>query len=329
MRSGKHLSVTDRRVIKFLLNSGLSRAKIAKELEVSRSRITYELKMNSKPDGSYDPDYAQKLYEERRSKSKKESKLKKDINLLLYVVEGLQQYWSPEQISGKLKQTQKGTGMYISHESIYQQIYYGLLGQGFISYLRQSKKKRQKRGQKVSKRIIIKDKKSIHERPEAVDKRNRIGDWEGDTVVGKNNQGYIATFVDRKTSYFTAALMNNKEAQSLNKAASEAFWNIENKYIKTITVDNGSEFAEFKNIEELFDTQVYFADPYSSWQRGLNENTNGLLRQFFPKGIELKQVSEEELEKVIHLLNHRPRKKLGFLTPYEVFVEKKNVQLAT
>jgi IS30 family transposase len=329
MRSWKHLTISDRRVIKIFLYSGKKKKKIAEELEVSRSRISYEIKMNSKPDGEYDPDYAQELYEKRRSKSKKESKLTKDIRLFTFVVECLQMYWSPEQISGILLKKHKNSGMYISPESIYQHIYYGALGRSFIYYLRQSKKSRQKRGQKTSKRVIIKDKKNIRERPEPANKGNRIGDWEGDTVVGKNNQGYIATFVDRKSSYFKAALMNDKEAQSLNKAASQAFWDIENKNIKTITVDNGTEFAEFKNLEELFNTQVYFADPYSSWQRGLNENTNGLLRQFFPKNTNFKKVTEEELERVIDLLNHRPRKKLGFLTPHEVFIKKKFVLFRT
>jgi IS30 family transposase len=299
---------------------------IASELKVVKSTISYELKHNSMPDGHYDPEYAQKKYVERRKKSRKPSKLVKDKNLLAFVIEHLKNYWSPEQIAGRLQQRGK---QYISHEGIYQNIYYGILGETFIQFLRQSKKYRQKRGKKQGKRAIIKDKKNIKERPEAANQKSRLGDWEGDTIVGKNNQGYIATFVDRKSSFLAGALMETKEAINLNKAASCAFGEIPDSLIKTITVDNGTEFAEFKNLEKLFRTKIYFADPYSSWQRGLNENTNGLIRQFLPKKTNLKNITEEELEKIIHLINHRPRKKLGFLTPYEVFVENKKVRLAT
>ncbi len=250
--------------------------------------------------------------------------------MLNFTISGLQKYWSPEQISGKLKILyENDETMMITAEGIYLNIYNGVIGKNYIEYLRQNRKKRHKRSLKNKKRITIKDKKNIKSRPEIVNMKNRLGDWEGDTIVGKQNQGYIATFVDRKSSYLAASLMLDKTAFSLNHAASEAFGYIQNKDIKTITVDNGTEFAEFKNIEQLFETNVYFADPYCSWQRGLNENTNGLLRQFFQKKTNLKEVSQEELEKVIYLLNHRPRKKLNYLTPYEVFIEKKKIRLTT
>jgi IS30 family transposase len=331
MRSRKHLTISDRRVIKFFLNSGLKQCEIAKNIGVAPSTLSYELKMNRGSDGNYDPDYAQKKYSQRRIRSRKRSKFEKNSELLDFTIKGLQKYWSPEQIVGKLKMKYKDDRtMLISTEGIYLNIYNGtVLGRSFIDYLRQNRPKRQKRKLNNKKRVIIKDKKNIKSRPEAANNKSRIGHWEGDTVVGKNNQGYIATFVDGKTSYLASAKMPNKKAVSLNKAASEAFGDIENKYIKTITVDNGTEFAEFKNLEKLFKTKIYFADPYCSWQRGLNENTNGLLRQFFPKKTNLNEVSEEKLEKAIYLLNHRPRKKLGYLTPYEVFIEKKKIRVET
>lgn len=220
--------------------------------------------------------------------------------------------------------------MQITAEGIYINIYNnGVFGNSFIVFLRQKRPKRQKRSLKNKKRVVIKDKKNIKLRPEAVNNKSRFGDWEGDTVFGKNNQGCIATFVERKSSYTVAGLMLNKKAISLNRAASEAFWEISNRFIKTITVDNGTEFAEFKNLEIMFNTKVYFADPYCSWQRGLNENTNGLLRQFFPKNTNFRKITEEELDKAIYLLNHRPRKKLGYLTPYEVFIENKKIRFET
>lgn len=326
MRSGKHLTLLERRVIKFFLDRDFKQIEIAKEIGAAKSTISYELKMNSLPDGSYDADNAQEMYNERRKHCVKKGKLRQDYDLYTYVIEGLRRYWSPEQISGRLSKYYK---KYISKDSIYNNIYNGSIGTGFVEFLRQSQPKRRKNKKNSSKKVIIKNKKNISERSKAVDKKIHYGHWEGDTIFGKNNNGYLATFVERKSSFLAAALMSNKEAKSLNLAASEAFGDIGNKYLKTITVDNGTEFAEFENLETLLETKVYFADPYCSWQRGLNENTNGLIRQFFPKKTNFKEVKEEELARIIDLLNHRPRKKLGYLTPYEVFIQKKKVRFAS
>ena len=234
MRSGKHLTIADRRVIKFLINSKVKKAIIAKEVGVAKSTISYELKTNLMPDGTYDPDYAQKKYDQKRRRCRKKSKLLKDRKLYEFVVESLQRYWSPEQISGSLVKKYPKKNRYISPEGIYQNIYYGILGKSFIQFLRQNKKRRQKRGQKTGKRVIIKDKKNIKERPEAANNKSRLGDWEGDTIFGKNNNGHLATFADRKSSFLAAALMSNKEAKTLNRSALIAFGDIGNKYIKTI-----------------------------------------------------------------------------------------------
>jgi transposase, IS30 family len=329
MRSGKHLTLSERCVIKFLLDRNFKKIEIANEIGVAKSTITYELKMNSLSNGSYDAHQAQEMYKARRKNCVKKGKLRQDRDLYIYVIEGLRKFWSPEQISGRLSKYYRTYRKYISKDSIYNNIYNGSIGTSFIQFLRQSQPKRRKNNKRSSKKVIIKDKKNMNDRPKAVDNKSRYGDWEGDTIFGKDHNGYLATFVERKSSYLAAALMQNKEAKTLNQAASCAFGDIENKYLKTITVDNGTEFAEFENLETLLETKVYFADPYSPWQRGLSENTNGLIRQFFPKKTNFKNVNEEELERSIDLLNHRPRKKLGYLAPYEVFIEKKKVRLAT
>ena len=186
-------------------------------------------------------------------------------------------------------------------------------------YLRQGKRKRRKHYGSTERRGQIPDRRSIDERPKVVDQRNRIGDWESDSVVGKSSASSIATHVERKSRYLVACKLADQSAKSMNQATIKSFRKIEIGKIKTMTFDNGKEFAGFKELEKALETKTYFAKPYHSWERGTNENTNGLVRQFFGKGTDFDEITQSELDKKVELLNNRPRKCLRYRTPAEVF----------
>ena len=185
-------------------------------------------------------------------------------------------------------------------------------------HLRRSNRKRKKRYGSPERRGQIPDRVSIDRRPKIVDARNRIGDWEADTVIGRNHKGAIVTLVERKSKYTLLRKINRKTSHAVNAAISEMVKGIKERFL-TMTVDNGREFAGHKEISSRLNVDVYFAHPYHSWERGLNENTNGLLRQYFPKKTDLRKISDRKVEHVQHMLNNRPRKLLNFRTPYEVF----------
>ena len=170
---------------------------------------------------------------------------------------------------------------------------------------------------------------SISERPAIVETRERFGDREGDTIEDKKSSGYVATHVERKSRYLLAAKLANKKAESLTTQSTKAFWRIPKKMRQILTVDNGKEFSRFKELEDKTGLTVYFADPYSAWQRGTNENTNGLLRQYFPKGTDFRMVTQKDLAFAVKKLNHRPRKCLNYRSPHEVFWNISSGVLAT
>ena len=223
--------------------------------------------------------------------------------------------WSPEQISGWLRNEHS---LMISHERIYQHIWSDKLKCGNLyKHLRRQGKKYQKRSNGKTSRGQIKNRVSIDERPAIVDSKIRVGDWEIDTVIGKGHQGALVTLVERKTLYTLAAQVDSKHAEPVTKAAINLLTPFLGR-VHTITADNGKEFAWHEEIAKQLKTKVYFAHPYHSWERGLNENTNGLLRQYFPKGTNLKYVKQKEVDSVIFKLNNRPRKTLGYKTPAEM-----------
>ena len=240
-------------------------------------------------------------------------------------------YWSPETIAEKLKiEYPENAEMRVSHETIYRWIYLDATEAGILyHHLRRRRKKRRRQKRYGSGGRFIPGRASISERPAIVETRERFGDWEGDTVEGKRSTGYFATHVQRKSRYLIAAKLIDKKAESLTSKRIKAFWRIPKKMRKTLTVDNGKEFARFKKLEDKTGLTVYFADPYSAWQRGTNENTNGLLRQYFPKGTDFRNVSEEDLAFAVKKLNHRPRKCLNYQSPHEVFWKAKNGALAS
>jgi IS30 family transposase len=208
----------------------------------------------------------------------------------------------------------------ISHESIYQHIWKDKkIGGKLYLNLRQQGKKRNKRGEKKAGRGLIPDRIGIELRPAIVDLKLRIGDWEGDTIVGKDHRGAIVSMVERKTKLVRLYLLQSATAQATAEATNAILKPLK-KHVKTITTDNGKEFAAHKKIAETLKAKFYFARPYHSWERGLNENTNGLVRQFFPKGTDFTKLTHEEVQNVEKNLNNRPRKLLQFRTPNEEFL---------
>ena len=199
----------------------------------------------------------------------------------------------------------------------------------FIRICAEPNKKRRKQRKYGTGRSLIPGRVSISERPAIVDERSRFGDWEGDTVEGKKGSGGVATHVERKSRYLITAKLPNKQAETMANQTSIAFRRIPICLRHTLTVDNGKEFAAFKQMEQRTGLKIYFADPYSAWQRGTNENTNGLLRQYYPKGYDFTKLTEEALAKAVRKLNHRPRKCLGYRTPHEVLFASEGGALGT
>lgn len=316
----RHLNIDEREVILEMRAKGKNLQDIAENMGRNKGTISRELTRNKSSTGKYKPHLAQRYYRRRRSDSRQPYRLK-DKRLVNYVRKKLKQYWSPQQISGRLKvDYPKNEQMRISPVTIYSWIEADKKEGGkFYQYLRQGKRKRRKRYGSTDRRGQIPDRRSIDERPKVVDRRSRIGDWESDSVVGKSRASYIATHVDRKSRYLVASKLKDKSAKSMNQATIKSFRNIETDKIKTMTFDNGKEFAGFKELEKALETKTYFAKPYHSWERGTNENTNGLVRQFFPKGTDFDEITKSELDKKVELLNNRPRKCLRYRTPAEVF----------
>ena len=317
-----HLNAFERMKIQASLQVGCLPAEIARELERPLSTITRELKRNGGLLGRYCAVAAQRRCLERRKRASKPAKLS-DQALRAAVEAKLKEDLSPEQVTGRLAlEFPDNPAMRVSHETIYQHVYADKRRGGkLFEHLRQGHKKRQKRGNSKGRRGVIAGRVSIEERPAIVAAQGRVGDWEGDTVIGKNHKCPLATFVERSTLYTAAAKMPDKRAESLNNAAKAALTHIDSRLLRTITVDNGKEFAAFKALEKQLDVNIYFARPYTSNDRAINENTNGLIRQYLPKGTNFTSLTQEQLNHILDRLNNRPRKKLGFRTPREALEE--------
>jgi IS30 family transposase len=230
--------------------------------------------------------------------------------------------WSPQQIAGRLRQLPPAdlAGASISHQTIYRWIWSDPQRcRQFRPLLRVAWKKRRKPYGKPSKRGQIPNRTSIEQRPDQANSRTRLGDWEGDTVVGKARSGYVATCVDRSSRYVIARRLTRATAAAINAALHDAMRRLPPELRQTLTVDNGREFAKHEKLARLLDLKIYFAHPYSSWERGTNENTNGLLRQYLPKSKSFHQLTEWELASYILQMNERPRKCLNYRTPAEIF----------
>ena len=313
MRNYKQLSQTQRYQIEILKKAGKNQKEIAELLGVSPATISRELKRNKSQKG-YRPKQAQIKANKRKKQAAKA--LKMTPALILLIEARILLDWSPEQVSGQLEDE---LGIQISHERIYQHIWADKRHGGTLyTHLRQCHKKRKKKYGSKDKRGQIRNRVSIDERPAIVVEKTRIGDWEIDTVIGQNHQGALVTIVDRMSKFTLIKKVDSKHAEVVTAATIILLQPYLNKSL-TITADNGKEFAGHETIKEQLSANVYFAHPYCSWERGLNENTNGLIRQYFTKGSSFENITDDEVEAVMNKLNHRPRKTLKFKTPHSVF----------
>ena len=317
-----HLTFEEREQIGLLRAAYWCSVEIARELGRDPKTIRRELK-RSRPwcDGYR----ASRAHKDARKKKKIPRRSKKLDHLPLWkiVKQKLRLRWSPEQIAQYLKRHYPtDTHMHVSHESIYTYIYVlprGALRKELTSYLRQGAEGRRRRYRVHDRRGKIPNMVSIHERPEETKDRSVPGHWESDLIVGKNHQSAIATLVERTTRMTILVPLKEKTAPAVRKALARAVKRLPKEAFRSITHDRGSEMAEHELFTKDTKVQVYFADPQSPWQRGTNENTNGLVRQYFPKGTDFRQVSTRELKRVQKQLNTRPRKAIGFKTPEETF----------
>jgi len=313
MRKYRRITPEDRCQIYALNKRGSSQQGIAELLGLSQSAVSRELCRNRGKRG-YRFKQAQAKAEARRAVRSKPRKL---TACLRRTVERRlrEQRWSPEQISGWLG----GQGIALSHERIYQLVWQDKRDGGDLwQCLRRRGKRYNKRSGTNAGRGLIPHRIDISKRPPIVDRRTRIGDWEGDTLAGAGHRGGLLTLVERKTMLTKIALLPRATAPITRRAAVRKLRSVGDS-VHTITFDNGKEFAGHQDIACALDAKIFFATPYHAWERGLNENTNGLIRDFFPKGTDFSTITAAEVAKVERLLNSRPRKSLGFRSPQEVF----------
>jgi IS30 family transposase len=309
--SYSHLNTLERVKLETLHHLGWSTRQIAKSLNRHHASIARELKRNAIDNKTYHAETASRLAIRRQMNRKHSSKC--TFARRVIIEEKLRLTWSPEQISNGLPDLK------ISFKTIYRWIYSGLINKGKLNLLRHKGKRRspyETRG-----RFIYGP--SIQNRPSEVKTRHTFGHWELDTVVsGRGKSKHcLATFAERKTRYYVAVPMENRTASSMKQAIQHVFSEIPTQGMKTATVDRGKEFSCYQDVYDELGINIYFADPYSAWQRGTNENSNGLLREFFPKGTCFDDIPKSKIKYAIQLINHRPRKCLGWKSAHEAFME--------
>lgn len=308
------LTENERYQIYILKKAGYTQKEIAKLLKRNPSTIGRELARNSGLRG-YRPKQAQKLSDERRRGAYKARKVTANVRSAIETL--IRQELSPQQTVDYLA---RHKGLSLHHETIYQLIYADKAAGGDLyMHMRIASKAYRKRYGSHDRRGKIKNRVSIEERPAVVDKRQRIGDWEGDTIIGKGRKSALLTLVERKTLYTVIAKLTGKQADLLARTAIQQLEPLKDK-VKTITLDNGLEFSAHEAVADGLDAKIYFAHPYASWERGINENTNGLIRQYFPKGTDFNKISDEDIEFVMKRLNNRPRATRNGRSPNELFM---------
>jgi len=307
-----HLIPEQRYTISAMHKQGCTQKQIAEAIGKDKSVVSRELKRNANNKGKYSFEYAQDMACLRKRRMKKPRKLhswlKKEVIGLVM------QDWSPQQIKGRLKLENKP---FVSHETIYKIIRQDKANGGILYKHTRHQLKHRKRP--VGKKIAIKNRVTIDQRPQIVDTKQRLGDWEIDTIVGENNKGAIVTLVERKTAFMMMEkLKKGKNAKELSKVVIRLLI----AYIRqvhTITGDNGTEFADHQTIAKMLKTNFFFTHPYSSWEKGLIENTNKLVRQYIPKKTNFSKLNEQQIKDIQYKINNRPREKLNFYSPKEIF----------
>jgi IS30 family transposase len=317
--SHQHLTRDQRVELGVLLRLGQKNARIASQLGVHRCTIGREIERNGHTNGSgYHARVAEaKARARRRTANRRRYRIVPGSFLASYCERALSYGLVPEQIAGRLRFV-LGHGP-VSCETIYRWIY---LDRPDLKHLLRSSKHGYRRKRGTNARWAKREhdrKRHIWQRPEDIELRLHLGDWEGDTVHGANHEGYLATLVERVSGYTLARKLEFNTAHAFREAVEVMFQDIPVQLRRTLTLDNGSEMNEFEALEENTGTTVYFARPYHSWERGTNENTNGLLRQYFPKKQSMARVTQDDVDLAIQRLNTRPRKRLGYQSPYTVF----------
>lgn len=320
-----HLSVEERERIQNGLWQKKSARRIAGELERSPSAVSREIRRNLPREVSrYTPRLAHERAVAKRKSRGRIDRLKND-HIRAYVITHLKERWSPEQISGRMKKDGIGN---ISHEAIYQFIYSRVRKGSNLTkpntedlrpYLRRRRRIRLPHGARKYRSVLKQKGRSIDIRPKIVDRRIRIGDWEGDTVESKDHKPGINTLVERKTGYVFITKLKDKTSSATIAAMAERFSGVPERFKLTLTLDNGPENSNGKGIEEIVGIDCFSAHPYHSWERGTNENTNGLIRDYCPKKTDFTEIPDAELRRVEYALNTRPRKRLRWSTPLEVW----------
>lgn len=309
----KHLSLAERYYIQVEWKKKVSQNKIAEAIGRSQSTISRELKRNRGKKG-YRHKQADRFAHERQESKAKAVKMTEEMKYIVSVC--ILNDWSPEQVSGRLHE--EGI-LSVHHETIYKYVLTDKKNGGLLyRRLRHQRKKYRKRYGSSHNRTGIPDRRDIDERPAEVNARERVGDWEADTITGKNHKGAVITLDERKSKLRLAAPVPAKKAKYV-KEAMTALLSPVKQFVRTITFDNGKEFVLHDEIAKEIECDNYFAKPYHAWERGQNENANGLLRQYFPKNMELLDITAQQVVRAVDKLNSRPRKCLNFQTPYEVF----------
>lgn len=315
----KHLSQEERELIAVQFSAGSSLGEIAKAVGRDRSTISRELRRNSPPERRrYVPCRAHARACERKTQANKHERLKNDL-VRQYVKDGLTKGWSPEQISGRIRIDHQGQS--INHEAIYQYIYHPQNPDRLemIQLLRRAHKKRRNKsiGRKVRK-ATIPNRISIDARPKSVESRRYYGHWEGDSLISRKSKAALNTLVERKSRLVLITKLPRKSADETNRAVMDRLKTLPAKGRQTLTLDNGTENAKHEILSAKLGIRCYFARPYASWERGTNENANGLIRWYLPKGTDFRKITSEQIARIEKLLNTRPRKCLGYKTPLEV-----------
>jgi IS30 family transposase len=302
-----------------LMKAGFNQTEIATEVGVHKATISREQARNRGQRG-YRPKQAQELAGARQQLR---AKLRITPETWQQVEQLIGQQWSPEQIRGRLKLEGQPS---VSHERIYQHIYRDKRAGGNLHLNLRCQKKRRKRYGSYDRRGQLPARTSIDERPAIVDRKIRLGDWEADTIIGQQHRDALLSLVERKSKLARLAKVRRNTSEAVRQAL---IAQLQSLTVKTITSDNGREFAQHQRIAQQLKAGFYFAHPYSSWERGLNENTNGLVRQYFPKKSEFSKITDKQINQVVTRLNNRPRKTLGYKTPNEVFFKQPLVALTT
>lgn len=319
-----HLTIQEREMIFLYHSLGFSFRRIGRLIKRSPSTVMREIKRHSTKIKPYSPSLAQKSYHKNKQNCGRKrvldtSPLKETVRKLF-----LEDQWSPEQIANRIKLEKHIT---ISYNTIYRSIYRGLFNKGFTKDSRGARRKLRRKGKPRRKRLEdgrgkFNDAPTIHERPLEAENRKTLGHWEADTVIGAKGRACLVTLVDRKSRFLLTSKAAKKDALSVSNVIINLFSELPLGKRRTITPDRGSEFALYQKFSEATNIKCYFSDPQAPWQRGTNENTNGLLREYLPKGKDMTLIPDNYIQSFMHKLNTRPRKCLNWKTPYEVFYDK-------